>query len=118
MAQTILKSHNLDPVVQKDFIATLLYMKKTENKENLSLEEFINQKYQEDPLPNHVFQLSANGVNYSKDLIKADCAIVNNRLHYWDHLYASNYHDLCLHLCHLHYDSLHVGHLEIDNTNE
>ena len=58
MVQTVLKPHNLDPVVQKDLVAAPLHMEDTEN---LSLEKFIDRGYQEDPLPNHVLQLLADG---------------------------------------------------------
>lgn len=115
MIQTILKSHKLDPEVQKDLVAAPLYMEKMENP---SLEELINCRYQEDLLPNRVLQFLANGANYSKDLTIANCAVINGRLHYRDNLYVPDYHDLCLHLCCLHHDSPHTGYLRIGKTYE
>ena len=115
---TVLKPHNLDLAVQKDLVAAPLHIEEPENEENLSLEELIDRGYQEDPLPNRVLQLLADGTNYSKDLTIADCAVVNGRLHYRDRLYVPDYHALRLHLCRLHHDSPHAGHLGIGNTYE
>ena len=82
------------------------------------MEKLIDREYQKDPLPNYVLQLLADRANYSKNLTIANCIVVNSRLHYQDRLYVPNYHNLRLHLCHLHHNSPYVGNLRIDNTYE
>ena len=116
MVQTVLKPHNLDSAVKKDLVAALLVIEEEENLDDLTLEQFIDRGYEQDPLPNQVLQLLANGANYSKDLTIADCANVDGRLHYRDRLYVPDYHVLQLRLCRLHHDSPYAGHLGIGNT--
>ena len=82
MVQTVLKPHNLDSAVKKDLVTAPLVIKGEENLDDLTLEQLINRNYEQDLLPNRVLQLLANGANYSKDLIIADCANVDGRLHY------------------------------------
>lgn len=96
MVQTVLKPHNLDLVLQKDLVAAPLLIEETEN---LLLEELIDRSYQEDPLPIRMLQLLANGTNYSKDLMIADCTVINGRLYYRNHFYVPDYHELRLYLC-------------------
>lgn len=117
----VLKSHNLDFVVKKGFVAAPLHMKKTEiveNKENLSLEEIIDYGYQENPLANRILQRLANGANYFQDFIIAHCVVIKSKLQNRDYLYIFDYHILNLHLCCFYYDFPHTNHLEIDNTHE
>ena len=116
MVQTVLKFHNLDSAVKKDLVAAPLVIEGEENLDDLILEQLINRSYEQDLLPNRVLQLLANGANYFKNLTIADCANVDGRLHYWDHLYIPNYHVLQLRFCYLYYDSPHAGHLGIGNT--
>ena len=118
MVQTVLKPHNLDSAVRKDLVAAPLVIEGEENLDDLTLEQLIDRGYEQDPLPNRVLQLLADGANYSKDLTIADCANVDGRLHYRDRLYVPNYHVLQLRLCRLHHDSPHAGHLGIGNTYE
>ena len=118
MVQTVLKPHNLDSAVKKDLVAAPLVIEEEENLDDLTLEQLIDRGYEQDPLPNRVLQLLANGANYSKDLTITDCANVDGRLHYQDRLYVLDYHVLQLCLCRLHYDSPHAGHLSISNTYE
>ena len=118
MVHTVLKPHNLDSAVKKDFVTAPLVIEGEENLDDLTLKQPIERGYEHDPLPNRVLQLLANGVNYSKNFTIADCANVDNRLYYQDRLYVPNYHVLQLCLCHLYYDSPHAGHLGIGNTYE
>ena len=82
IVQTILKSHNLDFAVKKDLVATPLVIEGEENLDDLTLKQLIDRGYEQDPLPSRVLQLLTNGANYSKDFIIADCANVDDRLHY------------------------------------
>ncbi len=82
MVQTVLKPHNLDSAMKKDLVAAPLVIEGEENLDDLTLEQLIDRGYEQDPLPNRVLQLLANGANYSKDLIIADCGNVDGRLHY------------------------------------
>ena len=116
MVQTVLKSHNLDSTVKKDLVVAPLVIEGEENLDDLTLEQLIDRGYEQDPLPNRVLQLLADGANYSKDLTIADCVNVDGRLHYRDRLYVPDYHVLQLRLCRLHHDSPHAGHLGIGNT--
>ena len=68
--------------MKKDLVAAPLVIEKEENLDDLTLEQLIDRGYKQDPLPNRVLQLLANGANYSKDLTIADCTNVNGRLHY------------------------------------
>lgn len=79
MVQMVLKPHNLDLVLHKDFIAAPLHMDEIKNP---LLEEFIDRGYQEDPLPNRLLQLLVDGANYFKYLTIADCTVINGRLYY------------------------------------
>ena len=118
MVQTILKPHNLNFVIKKDLVAAPLIIEGEENLDDLTLEQLIDYSYEQDPLPNWVLQLLANEANYSKDLTIADCANIDGRLHYQDHLYIPNYNVLQLRLCCLHHDFSHIVHLGIGNTYE
>ena len=102
--------------MRKDLVTTPLIIEREENLDNLTLEQLIDCCYKQDPIPNRVLQLLANGANYSKDLTIADCANVDGRLHYRDRLYVPDYHVLQLRLCCLYHDSPHAGHLGISNT--
>ena len=82
MVQTVLKPHNLDSAVKKDLVAAPLVIEEEENLDDLTLEQLIDRGYEQDPLPNRVLQLLANGANYSKDLTIVDCANVDGRLQY------------------------------------
>ena len=118
IVQTVLKPHNLDSAVKKDLVATLLVIEREENLDDLTLEQLIDRGYEQDPLPNRVFQLLANEANYSKNLTIVDCANIDGRLHYRDRLYVSDCHVLQLRLCRLQYDSPYAGHSGIGNTYE
>ena len=118
IVQTVLKPHNLDSTVKKDLVAAPLVIEGEENLDDLTLEQLIDCGYEQDPLPKQVLQLLADGANYSKDFTIADCVNVDGRLHYRGRLYVPNYHVLQLHLCRLHHDSPHAGHLDIGNTYE
>ena len=118
MVETVLKPHNLDSAVKKDLVAAPLVIEEEENLDDLTLEQLIDRGYEQDLLSNRVLQLLANKANYSKDFTIADCANVDGRLHYRDHLYVPDYHVLQLRLCRLHHDSPHAGHLGIGNTYE
>ena len=82
IVRTVLKSHNLDYVMKKDLVATPLVIEEEENLDNLTLEQHIDRIYKQDPLPNRVLQLLADGTNYSKDFTIADCVNVDGRLNY------------------------------------
>ena len=118
IVQTVLKLHNLDSTVKKDLFAAPLVIEREENLDDLTLEQLIDRGYEQDPLPNQVLQLLANGTNYSKDFTIENCINVDGRLHYRDRLYVPDYHFLQLRLCHLHHDSPHAGHLGIGNNYE
>ena len=104
--------------MKKDLVAALLVIKGEENLDNLTLEQLIDRGYEQDPLPKQVLQLLADRTNYYKALTIADCVNINSKLHYWGYLYVPDYHVLQLRLSRLHHDSLHTGHLGIDNTYE
>ena len=116
MVQTVLKPHNLDSAMKKDFVATPLVIEGEGNRDNLTLKQFIDRDYEEDLLPNRVLQLLVNGANYSKNLMIVDCINIDGKLHYWDRFYVFDYHILQFRLCYLHHDSLYVGYLGIGNT--
>ena len=118
MVQTVLKPHNLDSAVKKNLVAAPLVIEIKENLDDLTLKQLIDRGYDQDPLPNRVLQLLANGANYSKDLTIADCANVDGRLYYQNRLYVPDNHVLQLRLCCLHHDSPHAGYLGIGNTYE
>lgn len=118
MVQIVLKPHNLDSAIKKNLVATPLIIKGEENLDDLILEQLIDRGYEQDPLPNRVLQLLADGANYSKDLTIVDCTNVNSRLHYRDHFYVPNYHILQLYFCRLHHNSSYAGYLGIGNTYE
>lgn len=98
----VLKPYNLDLTMQKELVATSSIIEKLENKNDLTLEEFIDSGHQKNLLPNHVLQLLANGVDYSKNLTITDCVNVNGKLYYQNHLYVPDYYALHLYLCCLH----------------
>ena len=51
MIQTVLKPHNLNSAVKKDLVATPLVIEGEENLDNLTLEQFIDRSYEQDPFP-------------------------------------------------------------------
>ena len=141
MMQTVLKEHNLDPAItsdaaiksNNDIVSTstphTLNLNSTLNvsidtiepealdtEEPRSLDQLLNQGYEEDLIPNRVLELLVRDANYSKNLTIVDCSNVNGRLHYRELLYVPNYHTLQLRLCKLHHDTSIAGHLGADNT--
>ena len=118
MVKIVLKYHNLDFAVKKDLFAAPLVIEGEENQDDLTLKQLIDRGYEEDSLPNQVLQLLADGANYFKDFIIADCANINGKLHYQDRFFVSDYHVLQLRLYRLHHDFSHVGHLGIGNFYE
>ena len=82
MFQTDWKSHNLNFAVKKNYIAAPLVIEREENLNNLTLKQLIDHSYEQNPLPNQVLQLLADGSNYSKDLTIADYVNIDGRLHY------------------------------------
>ena len=118
IVQTVLKPYNLDSAVKKDLVAAPLVIKGEENLDNLTIEQLSDRGYKQDPLPNQVLQLLANGVKYSKDFTIADCTNIDGRLNYQDRLYVPDNHVLQLRFCCLYHDFSYAGHLGIGNTYE
>ena len=82
IVQTVLKPYNLDSAVKKNLVAALLVIEGEENLDDLTLEQLIDCSYKQDPLPNRVLQLLADGANYSKDFTIADYVNLDSRLYY------------------------------------
>lgn len=110
MTQIVLKQHNFNPAIaiktdiEADIYldiylsptlpmpATLNFNSTTLNisadasfnteEEVESLDQLLNQGYEDDLIPGRVLKLLAQGANYSKNLTIADCSNVNRRLYY------------------------------------